>query len=340
MTTKTVSAITAWMMTWAVVPAAPAEVCWRWTSNATAENPVWTDVTEREVRIPAFTGATAADNVLELVGECVLAETVPTGCVMTLRAQSNRGSLAFDVSATSAMGLSAPAGGLVDDRAETVVRQTVATESAEAEPELLLDGFSDAAVVPDEAFGRHLGGDSATAAQFINDLDARFHGRVENGWLVWTDAESPARLPTVDGQVVNPGEVFTLARSVKPIVYPSTPELSGEEGSQQIGFGGFSVVVPRHYTASLQGCVIAIELNRNAAPTIADSDDGEKKGIALKDGQVKIHFEPQAEGLFYTLETALEPQGEWMSAVGPQAGTDFSVQVDGEKRFYRIKVSD
>ena len=55
---------------------------------------------------------------------------------------------------------------------------------------------------------------------------------------------------------------------------------------------------------------------------------------------MKIHFVTQAEGLFYTLESAPEPQGDWTAVVGPQAETDFAVPVDGEKRFYRIKVSD
>ena len=175
-------------------------------------------------------------------------------------------------------------------------------------------------------------------AQRIHADGSELVGKRDSAKLVWATASEPR--PTVGGQEVEPDKVFDLAREAKPITYPSAPEVSWAEGSQRIDFGSVSVEVPRHYTASLEGNVVSIALNRNAAPTIADSDGGEKKGIALKDGQVKIHFEPQAEGLFYTLETATEPQGEWTAVVGPQAETDFAVPVDGEKRFYRIKVTD
>lgn len=49
---------------------------WRWTSNATAASPSWNEVASEALAVPAFTGATAADNVLELLGECSVLTTL------------------------------------------------------------------------------------------------------------------------------------------------------------------------------------------------------------------------------------------------------------------------
>lgn len=315
---------------------ASAAVAWRWTSNATAADPVWTEVAEREVRLPAFTGASAADNVLELLAECTFAGTLPAQSAVTIRSASAAGSLVFAPATNAGAGAYALRG-LSDDRRTALVE---AARSGDSEAERMLAGELAGEAAPAGAFGWYLRGDTATAARLVNDQNAKLHGKVEDGWLVWTEGGEVVKLPTVDGQEVNPDAVFSLARSTKPIVYPSEPELTGEKGEQRIGFGGFSVVVPRHYTASVQGCVIVIELNENAAPTIADSEGGEKRGIDVAGDKVRIHFETRAAGLYYTLESTPELTGAWGAVAGPQTGTDFEVPISGDKSYYRIAVRD
>jgi len=76
--------------------------------------------------------------------------------------------------------------------------------------------------------------------------------------------------PTVDGQSVEPANVFNTAASNKPIIYPSAPTIAGEVGSQTIAFNGVTVNVPAYYTATLDGTTVMLELNDNALPTIGD----------------------------------------------------------------------
>ena len=48
-----------------------ADAYWRWTSNATAGNSAtWTTVDSPTLSVPTFTGATAEDNVLEILDDC------------------------------------------------------------------------------------------------------------------------------------------------------------------------------------------------------------------------------------------------------------------------------
>ena len=58
----------------AMVMGAFGDTYWRWTSNATADEPTWTKSENPVLSVPAFTGATAEDNVLELLDDCSVAE--------------------------------------------------------------------------------------------------------------------------------------------------------------------------------------------------------------------------------------------------------------------------
>lgn len=72
---------------------ASADVCWRWTSNGADANPTWIEVESPVFAPPAFTGATAEDNIVEFVQDCTYGQTggYAIGCSMTMRSKADAG---------------------------------------------------------------------------------------------------------------------------------------------------------------------------------------------------------------------------------------------------------
>ena len=147
--------------------------------------------------------------------------------------------------------------------------------------------------------------------------------------------------PTVDGETVEADKVFAKAKSTKPIVYPSKPTLTGEAGVQRIVFGGKTVAVPAHYTATLAGNTVTIALNDNAKPVLADGE-GEKRAIIIGDAEVTLHIGNLIDGLLYSVLKANDLNGDWTELTKPAATSDFTVERPSTEAaaFYTIKVTD
>ena len=147
--------------------------------------------------------------------------------------------------------------------------------------------------------------------------------------------------PTVGGETVDADKVFTKAKSTKPIIYPSKPTLTGEAGAQRIVFGGKTVAVPAHYTATLTDNTVSIALNDNARPVLADGD-GDTRAIGIGDAEVTLHIGNRIEGLLYSVLKANDLNGDWAELTAPAATSDFTVERKSAEAaaFYMIKVSD
>ena len=173
-----------------------------------------------------------------------------------------------------------------------------------------------------------------------DDFEATF-SKPDNYKLQITLAPKKVTQPTVDGEPVDPAEVFTLAKSTKPIVYPSAPELTGEVGAQTIAFGGVSVNVPRYYTATLSDNTVTLALNDFARPVLEDSDD-DKKAIAVGETTVSLHVGKRIAGLFYRVVTTTALGGDWVPVTAFLPVGDFTVdrKATDTSAFYKIEVSD
>lgn len=152
-------------------------------------------------------------------------------------------------------------------------------------------------------------------------------------------APEPAAKPTVDGQTVEPAEVFEAANSARPIVYPSAPTLAGGIGAQTIAFGGVTVAVPVYYTATLDGSTVSLALNEKAVPRIANEDATQAFELTA-DGKVKIHLTQVHPGLYYALETCEKLGDTWTRGAFVQGQSDFTVKCVGDSGFYRVAVQD
>lgn len=108
----------------------------------------------------------------------------------------------------------------------------------------------------------------------------------------YTVASAVPQDPTVDGETVAAALVFTKATTRSPIVYPSSPVISGEPGSQTIAYNGVTVNVPKFYTATLDadGKTVTLELNEFAKPIIAETPaSGSQEAIpALEIGETTV----------------------------------------------------
>ena len=156
------------------------------------------------------------------------------------------------------------------------------------------------------------------------------------GFAVGTPTETAA-----DAGMVEPTAALETANSAKPIEYPSAPTLSGEVGAQTIAFGGVSVPVPRHYTATLSGNTVTLALNDFARPVLADSD-GDKKAIAVGETTVTLHVGQRIDGLYYRVVTTTALGGEWTPVTEFLPVADFTVdRKEADKSaFYKIETSD
>ena len=121
-----------------------------------------------------------------------------------------------------------------------------------------------------------------------------------------TSEAEPVANPTVDGQTVEPANVFNTAASNKPIIYPSAPTIAGEVGSQTITFNGTTVSVPAYYTATLDGTTVTLALNDNALPTIGDETVSGEAKDAIEVGATTFTatLTSTNEKLYYGLKSA------------------------------------
>ena len=162
--------------------------------------------------------------------------------------------------------------------------------------------------------------------------------------------DSTVATPTVNGKPVvhadifNPASEDVRARSDRPIVYPSTPTVAGDVGSQTITYQDVSVNVPAYYTATPDdNNRVLLALNDNAKPVIENG--GEKQGILVDEtaGTVQIHLGNVKEPLYYTILWSADLLGDWepVSAY-EQNQTDFTIQKDASKVkcFYKGAVKD
>ena len=147
--------------------------------------------------------------------------------------------------------------------------------------------------------------------------------------------------PTVDGVAVAVERVFEVARTTRPIAYPSAPVVTGEVGAQRIVFGGVTVAVPRHYTATVSGNTVLLALNDFARPVVSDGD-GDKKAIAVGETTVSLHIGNAIEGLFYRVVSAAALGDEWTPVTEFLPVSDFTVdrKATDTSAFYKIEVSD
>ena len=147
--------------------------------------------------------------------------------------------------------------------------------------------------------------------------------------------------PTVDGVAVAAERVFEAARTTRPIAYPSAPVVTGEVGAQKIVFGGVTVAVLRHYTATVSGNTVMLTLNDFARPVISDGD-GDKKAISVGETTVSLHISNAIEGLFYRVVSASTLGDEWTPVTEFLPVADFTVdrKVTDTSAFYKIDVSD
>ena len=147
--------------------------------------------------------------------------------------------------------------------------------------------------------------------------------------------------PTVDGVPVAVERVFEAARTTRPIAYPSAPVVTGEVGAQKIVFGGVTVAVPRHYTATVSGNTVVLTLNDFARPVISDGD-GDKKAISVGETTVSLHISNAIEGLFYRVVSASTLGDEWTPVTEFLPVADFTVdrKAADVSAFYKIEVSD
>ena len=166
------------------------------------------------------------------------------------------------------------------------------------------------------------------------------------------EAGAPHDLPTVDGEEVRPRDVFSKARSNKPISYPSAPRLINlEDGRQQIEFGNSVVDVPRYYRASLQNEVeVVLVLNEKA---IAPLDTAEPKPFDV--GATSVSFSlTKADilpNIFYGVVATddLSAKDKWTLAVVPikgdvllneKGGTITVEKTSDTKQFYKLSATD
>ena len=164
-----------------------------------------------------------------------------------------------------------------------------------------------------------------------------------------------AENPTVDGQTVEPANVFNTAASDKPITYPSAPTIAVEEGGRQkITFNGVTVSVPAYYTAMLDGNVVSLELNTNALPVIGDAQIEEmaKKAIEVGATTFTTTLTSTNEKLYYGLKVATSPNApdkDWtVGALTKGTGAAMQIQMDkptvsenpASAGFFKVYVTD
>lgn len=160
--------------------------------------------------------------------------------------------------------------------------------------------------------------------------------------------------PTVDGQSVEPANVFNTAASNKPIIYPSAPTVAGEVGSQTIAFNGVTVNVPAYYTATLTGTTVSLELNDNALPTIGDATVSEEAKEAIEVGETTFTATLTSTNvkLYYGLKAAATVNAaaaDWTVGTLTQ-GTGAPMQITADKPtvegnaaaagFFKVYVTD
>ena len=162
-------------------------------------------------------------------------------------------------------------------------------------------------------------------------------------------------LPKIGDDYVEPAEVFTdekhAARTDRPIVYPTAPQLEGEVGSQTIKFVNSIALVPPYYTAKLSGTTIALELNDKA---LAPLDATEPKPFDVN--ETTVSFTLKAEdiqpNLYYGVvasdDLATVTTG-WSLAGTPVKGSDLlagdkTITVEKKatatKQFYKLSATD
>lgn len=152
--------------------------------------------------------------------------------------------------------------------------------------------------------------------------------------------------PTVDGNPVTPAEVFTVADSESPIVYPSAPTLSGEVGSQTITFGGTTVDVPAYYTASLSDNTVSLALNDNAIPTIGATVASGIPAMEVGSSTVSVGLTSTNTKLYYGLAKSSTVGGTYAAPATLTQGTGEAMALTVDKtggataEFYKIYVTD
>ena len=161
--------------------------------------------------------------------------------------------------------------------------------------------------------------------------------------LTFTAKEAITDLgPQVAGESYDPEDAVNAARESKSVQYPSLPTLSGEVGSQVVTFGEVVSAVPSYYTASLDGNELSLKLNDAAKPVIDDED--EAKAFEIKDGKVSIHLTNVKNKLYYSIISAQTPNADdadWEVCSEYEVGkSDFEIETNGEKRFYKASVKD
>lgn len=169
-----------------------------------------------------------------------------------------------------------------------------------------------------------------------------------------TSEQIPVANPTVDGQSVEPANVFNTAASNKPIIYPSAPTVAGEVGSQTIAFNGVTVNVPAYYTATLTGTTVSLELNDNALPTIGDATVSEEAKEAIEVGETTFTATLTSTNvkLYYGLKAAATVNAaaaDWTVGTLTQ-GTGAPMQITADKPtvnenaasagFFKVYVTD